>query len=182
MGRPPLGPGTSRRTSSRSRVLAGSMSTAEPADPEKPSDSTASTSASGSNSGASSGSDAAKALRRAEALCSEQRFEEVVPLLEDALRALRMRGAGESLASGQGWQSTQSMQAELWAHLGVAHQSLGRMHEALASYGRAAALNPSLHACFANLAVLHRYLGNLELARRHIDSALVGSPDDDSYL
>merc|ERR1719373_386878 len=98
-------------------------------------------------------------------------------MLEGVLQALRREAA-----AGIGRPNLHAAQAEIWAHLGVAHQSLGRMHEALASYGRAVALNPTLHACFANLAALHSYLGNVGVARRHIDKALSVNPGNEAYL
>merc|ERR1712039_708788 len=118
-----------------------------------------------------------EAVQRVEAVSSEGRFGEAVPMLEGILQALR-----KEIAAGISRPNMHAAQAEIWAHLGVAHQSLGRMHEALASYGRAVALNPALHACFANLAALHSYLGNLEVARRHIDKALGISPGNEAYL
>jgi tetratricopeptide (TPR) repeat protein len=116
-------------------------------------------------------------FRRAEALCAQQRHEEAIPIFEEVLQVLRER-SGESIDR----RSLVVAQADVWAHLGVSMQSLDRMHEALASYGRAVALNPQLHACFANLATLHLYLRNTETARRHIGRALAVKPTEEAYL
>lgn len=116
-------------------------------------------------------------FRRAEALCSQQRHEEAIPLFEEVLSVLREHGQ-EVLDR----RALVVAQADVWAHLGVSMQSLDRMHEALASYGRAVALNPLLHACFANLATLHLYLRNTETARRHIGKALSVKPEEAAYL
>ena len=78
-------------------------------------------------------------------------------------------------------QALHAAQADVWAHLGVALQSQDRLHEALASYGRAVALNPGMHACFANLAALHNYLANTDMARKYIDKALALRPDSEPY-
>lgn len=116
-------------------------------------------------------------FRRAEALCAQQRHEEAIPLFEEVLQALREHGQ-EVLDR----RALVVAQADVWAHIGVSMQSLDRMHEALASYGRAVALNPLLHACFANLATLHLYLHNTETARRHIGKALAVKPGEAAYL
>jgi len=116
-------------------------------------------------------------FRRAEALCAQQRHEEAIPLFEEVLQVLRERG--QDVLDRR---ALVVAQADVWAHLGVSMQSLDRMHEALASYGRAVALNPLLHACFANLATLHLYLRNNETARRHIGKALAVKPDEAAYL
>lgn len=113
---------------------------------------------------------------RAEALCSEGRFEEAIPLLEAALRQLRLGGWGSDQTS------MHNAQADIWAHMGVALQSLDRLHEALASYGRAVALNPDLHACYANLAALHHHLANTDAARHYVDKALAISPENQAYV
>mmetsp|Transcript_107524 Transcript_107524/g.169713 ORF Transcript_107524/g.169713 Transcript_107524/m.169713 type:complete len:523 (+) Transcript_107524:154-1722(+) len=116
-------------------------------------------------------------FRRAEALCAQQRHEEAIPLFEEVLKVLRDHN-NETLDQ----RALVVAQADVWAHLGVSMQSLDRMHEALASYGRAVALNPELHACFANLATLHLYLRNTETARRHIGRALEVKPEEEAYL
>lgn len=118
-------------------------------------------------------------FRRAEELCAVQRFEEAIPLFEEVLRLLREHG---SEVAGRDQRPLHIAQADVWAHLGVAMQSLDRMHEALASYGRAVALNPTLHACFANLAALHNHLKNYESSRRYIEKALALSPSNQAYL
>lgn len=116
-------------------------------------------------------------FRKAEALCSQQRHEDAIPLFEEVLQVLREHG--QDVLDRR---ALTIAQADVWAHLGVSMQSLDRMHEALASYGRAVALNPLLHACFANLATLHLYLRNTETARRHISKALGVKPEEAAYL
>merc|ERR1712139_197439 len=111
------------------------------------------------------------------ALCAQQRHEEAIPLFEEVLTVLREHGQ-EVLDR----RALVVAQADVWAHIGASMQSLDRMHEALASYGRAVALNPLLHACFANLATLHLYLRNTETARRHIGKALAVKPEEAAYL
>jgi len=116
-------------------------------------------------------------FRRAKALCDEQHFEEALPLFDEVLRLLS--GPTTEIRDPL---ELKLAQADVWAHLGVANQSLGRMHEALASYGRAVALNPELHAGFANLAALHLHLGNAAMGRHHIARALEIRPGEQAYL
>lgn len=118
-----------------------------------------------------------ESFRRAEALCGQQRFEEAIPLFDQVLHLLRERGASASDRD-----CIHIAQADVWAHRGVAMQSLDRMQEALTSYSRAVSLNPRLHACFANLAALHSYLKDHRTAKQHIDSALSIEPQNDAYL
>merc|ERR1719436_2401147 len=71
--------------------------------------------------------------------------------------------------------------AEVWAHLGVAMQSLDRVPEAIDSYRRAVSLDSSLHVCFANLATLHAYLQERERALEYIAEALTLDPSNPTY-
>ena len=74
-----------------------------------------------------------------------------------------------------------AVSAEVWAHLGVAMQSLDRVPEAIDSYKRAVGLDPSLHVCLANLATLHAYLSDRERALEYIDRALKLDPESATY-
>ena len=74
------------------------------------------------------------------------------------------------------------MEADVWAHLGVAMQSMDQMEAALEAYNKAVLLNPRLHACYANLAVLHSYLESHTLAKQLMDTALAVEPENAAYL
>merc|ERR1712008_306119 len=80
-----------------------------------------------------------EAFQHAQLCCEQQRFNEAVPLFRRILRALEDEGQQEGIS--------RSAVAEVWAHLGVAMQSLDRVAEAVESYQKAASLDPSLHAC-----------------------------------
>lgn len=113
-------------------------------------------------------------FRRAEALCERQKYDEAVPCFQQVLSIL-----------DSGSQEVEGVQpvvvAEVWAHLGVAMQSLDRVREAIDSYKRAVALDVSLHVCFANLATLHAYLSEHEAATEYISKALTLDPNNATY-
>jgi len=71
--------------------------------------------------------------------------------------------------------------AEVWAHMGVAMQSLDRVPAAIDSYKHAVALDPTLHVCFANLATLHAYLNEREVALEYIGRAITLDPTNATY-
>lgn len=128
----------------------------------------------GSPGSAALPANARDAFRRAEACCEQQRFSEAVPLFQQVLRLL---GGGEAGASAPA-----VVVAEVWAHLGVAMQSLDRVPEAIDGYRRAVTLDPSLHVCFANLATLHAYLHERPQAKEYIEKALELEPSNGTYL
>mmetsp|Transcript_149620 Transcript_149620/g.480249 ORF Transcript_149620/g.480249 Transcript_149620/m.480249 type:complete len:2388 (+) Transcript_149620:525-7688(+) len=140
----------------------------------------------GSPSSASLPASARDAFRRAEAYCEQQRFAEAVPLFQ---QVLQMLGAGGSDGGGGGGREAaaaaaavpSAVIAEVWAHLGVAMQSLDRVPEAIESYRRAVRLDPTLHVCFANLATLHAYLQERERAQAYIEQALALDASNSTY-
>ncbi|CAJ1341562.1 unnamed protein product [Effrenium voratum] len=99
---------------------------------------------------------AADVFARAEALCESQRFAEAAELFRCVLAALRTSPDRHAL---------RSVEAEVWAHLGVAMQSLDDIAAAIESYCQAVRLDPSLHVCFANLATLYMYLEDFQKAQ-----------------
>ncbi|CAJ1384833.1 unnamed protein product [Effrenium voratum] len=114
---------------------------------------------------------AQECFQRAEVLCSRQRFAEAVPLFRRTLEILQEAGTSAGTAAA----------AEVWAHLGVAMQSLDRVPEAIDSYQRAVSLDASLHVCFANLATLHAYLHERDKALEYIAKALEVEPENPTY-
>ncbi|CAK9002527.1 Hypothetical protein SCF082_LOCUS7384 [Durusdinium trenchii] len=91
----------------------------------------------------------------AQALCEAQHFAEAAELFRCVLAALRANADREAM---------RSVEAEVWAHLGVAMQSLDDIAAAIESYCQAVRLDPSLHVCFANLATLYMYLEDFQKA------------------
>lgn len=116
---------------------------------------------------------ARETFRRAETLCEQQQFSEAVPLFQRVLQMLSEGGNQEAVPA--------AVTAEVWAHLGVAMQSLDRVAEAIDCYKRAVLLDPSLHVCFANLATLHAYLHENERALGYISKALALDPPNPTY-
>ncbi|CAE7941737.1 unnamed protein product, partial [Symbiodinium necroappetens] len=119
------------------------------------------------------GESAADVFARAEALCEAQRFSEAAELFRCVLAALRTSSERHSL---------RAVEAEVWAHLGVAMQSLDDIAAAIESYCQAVRLDPSLHVCFANLATLYMYLEDSQKAQEHISKALLLDPSNEAYL
>ncbi|CAE7511548.1 unnamed protein product [Symbiodinium sp. CCMP2592] len=119
------------------------------------------------------GESAADVFARAEALCEAQRFAEAAELFRCVLAALRTSSERHSL---------RAVEAEVWAHLGVAMQSLDDIAAAIESYCQAVRLDPSLHVCFANLATLYMYLEDGQKAQEHISKALLLDPSNEAYL
>ncbi|CAE7517083.1 unnamed protein product [Symbiodinium microadriaticum] len=107
------------------------------------------------------------------ALCEAQRFSEAAELFRCVLAALRTSSERHSL---------RAVEAEVWAHLGVAMQSLDDIAAAIESYCQAVRLDPSLHVCFANLATLYMYLEDSQKAQEHISKALLLDPSNEAYL
>lgn len=116
---------------------------------------------------------AADLFARAEALCESQHFAEAAELFRCVLAALRTSADREAM---------RSVEAEVWAHLGVAMQSLDDIAAAIESYCQAVRMDPSLHVCFANLATLYMYLEDFQKAEEHISKALELEPQNDAYL
>lgn len=116
---------------------------------------------------------AADLFARAEALCESQHFAEAAELFRCVLAALRTSADREAM---------RSVEAEVWAHLGVAMQSLDDIAAAIESYCQAVRMDPSLHVCFANLATLYMYLEDFHKAEEHISKALELEPQNDAYL
>lgn len=115
---------------------------------------------------------AQECFQQAEALCARQRFSEAVPLFRRTLEILQDASGSVGAAAA----------AEVWAHLGVAMQSLDRVPEAIDSYRRAVAMDAGLHVCFANLATLHAYLHEKDQALEYIAKALEVEPGNPTYL
>merc|ERR1712070_72774 len=113
-------------------------------------------------------------FRRAENLCERQKYSEAVPCFEQVLQILE---SGNPEVEGV----SPIVVAEVWAHLGVAMQSLDRVREAIESYKRAVNLDGSLHVCFANLATLHAYLNEHEAAARYIAKAIALDKNNPTY-
>ncbi|CAK0797728.1 unnamed protein product, partial [Prorocentrum cordatum] len=103
---------------------------------------------------------AREAFQAARALSEQSRFREAEPLLRAALRA--MGGAEQAAVPPQA-------RAEVWAHLGIARQSLDDVSGAVDAYTAAVELDPSLHVCLANLATLHAFRDEKEQALGFID-------------
>ncbi|CAE7648194.1 unnamed protein product [Symbiodinium sp. KB8] len=118
---------------------------------------------------------AQECFQQAEALCQRQRFSEAVPLFRRTLEVLQESGLGLPGTSGA------VITAEVWAHLGVAMQSLDQVPEAIESYKRAVSLDPALHVCFANLATLHAYLNDSKKALEYIGNAIELDPENRTY-
>lgn len=121
---------------------------------------------------ASAPQSAADLFARAEALCEAQHFAEAAELFRCVLAALRANADREAM---------RSVEAEVWAHLGVAMQSLDDIAAAIESYCQAVRLDPSLHVCFANLATLYMYLEDFQKAEEHISKALLLEPSNQAY-
>jgi len=120
---------------------------------------------------------AQESFQQAEALCQRQRFAEAIPLFRQTLELLEEGG----LAASTPGSPAAAVAAEVWAHLGVAMQSLDRVPESIDGYRRAVTLDPSLHVCFANLATLHAYLNERERAVEYITRALTLDPHNPTY-
>eukprot|EP00931_Biecheleriopsis_adriatica_P048962 TRINITY_DN28309_c0_g1_i1.p1 TRINITY_DN28309_c0_g1~~TRINITY_DN28309_c0_g1_i1.p1 ORF type:complete len:2149 (-),score=712.35 TRINITY_DN28309_c0_g1_i1:139-6585(-) len=120
---------------------------------------------------------AQETFQQAEALCQRQRFAEAVPLFRRTLALLEEAGLPASVPGSP----AAAVAAEVWAHLGVAMQSLDRVPDAISSYRQAVALDPSLHVCFANLATLHAYLNENEHAVEYISKAIELDPQNPTY-
>merc|ERR1712113_735802 len=88
------------------------------------------------------GTNAAEVFEHAEALCEAQQYEQAAVLFRRVLVSLQ-RSKNSQL---------HSVEAEVWAHLGVTMQSLDDIEAAIDSYQHAVALDPHLHVCLANLA------------------------------
>jgi len=116
---------------------------------------------------------AADLFAQAEALCESQHFAEAAELFRCVLAALRSSADREQM---------RSVEAEVWAHLGVAMQSLDDIAAAIESYCQAVRMDPSLHVCFANLATLYMYLEDFQKAEEHISKALDLEPQNSAYL
>jgi hypothetical protein len=114
---------------------------------------------------------AAEVFERAEAYCEAQKFEDAVPLFRRVLVALSAQGDG----------AMHSVEAEVWACLGVAVQSLNDVESAIESYNNAVKLDPSLHVCFANLATLYSYFNDTDHAHDNIAKALALQPENEAY-
>eukprot|EP00931_Biecheleriopsis_adriatica_P054711 TRINITY_DN32224_c0_g1_i1.p1 TRINITY_DN32224_c0_g1~~TRINITY_DN32224_c0_g1_i1.p1 ORF type:complete len:1223 (-),score=311.67 TRINITY_DN32224_c0_g1_i1:57-3725(-) len=119
------------------------------------------------------GDSAAEVFAQAEALCESQRFAEAADLFRCVLAALRTSPDRHAL---------RSVEAEVWAHLGVAMQSLDDIEAAIESYSQAVHLDPSLHVCFANLATLYMYLEDVKSAQKSISRALLLEPSNAAYV
>ncbi|CAE7210578.1 unnamed protein product [Symbiodinium pilosum] len=119
---------------------------------------------------------AQECFQQAEVLCQRQRFSEAVPLFRRTLEILQESGLGTEPGT-----SGAVITAEVWAHLGVAMQSLDQVPEAIESYKRAVSLDPALHVCFANLATLHAYLNDSQKALEYIGSAIELDPENRTY-
>lgn len=115
---------------------------------------------------------AAEVFERAEALCEDQHFEEAAGLFRRVLAALKWSPD----------RKLRAVEAEVWAHLGVAMQSLDDIEAAIDSYRSAVKLDPTLHVCFANLATLYVYLEDAKSARENIERALELQPQNQAYL
>ncbi|CAE8611655.1 unnamed protein product [Polarella glacialis] len=116
---------------------------------------------------------AAEVFARAEELCEARHFAEAAELFRHVLAALRTSPERHAL---------RAVEAEVWAHLGVAMQSLDDIEAAIESYGQAVQLDPGLHVCFANLATLYIYLDDMPNAHEHISRALCLDPRSEAYL
>ncbi|CAK0797729.1 unnamed protein product, partial [Prorocentrum cordatum] len=116
---------------------------------------------------------AREAFQAARALSEQSRFREAEPLLRAALRA--MGGAEQAAVPPQA-------RAEVWAHLGIARQSLDDVSGAVDAYTAAVELDPSLHVCLANLATLHAFRDEKEQALGFIDRALALEPSSAVYV
>eukprot|EP00929_Paragymnodinium_shiwhaense_P015420 TRINITY_DN12350_c0_g2_i2.p1 TRINITY_DN12350_c0_g2~~TRINITY_DN12350_c0_g2_i2.p1 ORF type:complete len:1985 (+),score=659.24 TRINITY_DN12350_c0_g2_i2:230-6184(+) len=116
---------------------------------------------------------AREAFRRAEECCDRQEYAEAVPLFRVVLKTLEEPSSKDSVPA--------ALKAEVWAHLGVAMQSLDRVPEAIDAYKRAVQLEPSLHVCFANLAALHAYLHDFDQAEGYVQQALTLEPGNPTY-
>jgi len=100
-------------------------------------------------------------FRRAEVLCEQQLYHEAVPLFKKVLQILDETSRDKPVPA--------VVTAEVWAHLGVAMQSIDQVPDAIHSYEMAVSLDPSLHVCFANLATLHAFLNEKDRAIQYID-------------
>lgn len=114
-----------------------------------------------------------RAFQEAEALCEQQRFAEAVPLFQQVLQAID---------HDQELNAPAAFVAEVWAHMGVAVQSLDRVPEAIKCYKKALTNDATLHVCFANLATLHGYLRDVPSAVEYIRQALVLDPQNETYI
>jgi len=121
---------------------------------------------------------ARETFRRAEAMQEQGKFNEAVQLFE---QVLEMLGAGPGASLVDSESVPPAVVAEVWAHRGVAMQSLDRVVEAIDSYKNAVALDSSLHVCFANLATLHAYLHERDQALEYIAKALQLDPQNATY-
>jgi len=119
---------------------------------------------------------AQESFQQAEVLCQRQRFSEAVPFFRRTLETLQESGLGTEPGTNGA-----VITAEVWAHLGVAMQSLDRVPEAVDSYQRAVSLDPALHVCFANLATLHAYLNDSKRALEYIGTAIELDPENRTY-
>lgn len=123
-------------------------------------------------------------FKRAEALCEAQRFSAAVPAYRKVIELLNKERDARDINGSQPANAAamQRVEAEVWAHLGVATQSLDKIGDAIAAYTRAVELDPSLHVCLANLASLYLYLGETTLACKMIDQALDLDAGNTTYL
>lgn len=114
---------------------------------------------------------AREAFRRAEALCEQQQFAEAIAVFQHVVHVL-----------AEAPEVPATVTAEVWAHMGVAKQSLDRVGEAIDCYFRAVSLDPTLHVCFANLATLHAYLHERDKALEYAKKALELDQHNVTYL
>mmetsp|Transcript_22878 Transcript_22878/g.51748 ORF Transcript_22878/g.51748 Transcript_22878/m.51748 type:complete len:1206 (-) Transcript_22878:157-3774(-) len=117
---------------------------------------------------ASTPADAVEVFQRAMILSDNEQYEESADLCRQLVnRGPRLTGVHES---------------EVWAQLGVNMQSMDRADDALAAFRQAVNLNPRLHPCHANLAMILNYQRKNAEAADHIMEALRYEPQNPEYL
>eukprot|EP00397_Hematodinium_sp_SG-2012_P000232 GEMP01000232.1.p1 GENE.GEMP01000232.1~~GEMP01000232.1.p1 ORF type:complete len:2221 (+),score=763.52 GEMP01000232.1:99-6761(+) len=123
--------------------------------------------------GMESEDDIAAMFREGERLCCEENaFEQSLVIFDRVLEYFASPSATHVDIS----------HAEVWAHKGVALQSLDRVELAIEAYSAAIDLDPKMHVCLANLATLAAYLRRGEMARQMIADALSLDPGNETYM
>jgi len=149
----------------------------------------------------SNGDDIIQLFRHAEELSEQKQFQAAVTTFDRVLslyestsnrntmnnrestgNSTDVNQSSEYVYGGILYGENSTFAAEVWAHKGVALQSLGHVEDAIEAYAEGTRLDPTMHVCFANLASLAAYLGKWNMAKEMITEALKMEPHNEVYF